>query len=125
MLPTTKTLFEQLGGADAVDAAVENFYGRVLSDGRVTGCFDGIDMNRQRAKLKAFLAMAFGGPHYYSGKSLRHGHAHLIEMGLNGSHVDAIIENLGATLREMGVSEDLIQASGAIAESVRNEVLNR
>jgi hemoglobin len=118
------TLFEQLGGEDAVDAAVDNFYGRVLSDGRVARFFDGIDMNRQRDKLKAFLTMAFGGPRHYSGKSLRDGHARLVEMGLNDSHVDAIIENLGATLREMGVSEDLIQAAAAIAESVRNDVLN-
>jgi hemoglobin len=39
--------------------------------------------------------------------------------------VDAIIEILGTTLREMGVPEDLIQQVAAIAESVRNEVLNR
>jgi hemoglobin len=82
-------------------------------------------MNLLRTKQKAFLTMAFGGPHNYSGKSLRNGHAHLVQIGLNDSHVDAIIEILGTTLREMGVPEDLIQQVAAIAESVRNDVLNR
>jgi hemoglobin len=56
---------------------------------------------------------------------MRDGHAHLVKMGLNDSHVDAIIELLGATLRDLGVKEDLIQQVAAIAESTRNDVLSR
>jgi len=118
-------LFEQLGGQGAVEAAVDNFYRRVLTDDRVSRFFDGVDMDRQRAKQKAFLTMAFGGPHNYTGKDMRQGHAHLVKMGLNDAHVDAIIELLGATLRDMGVAEDLIQQVASIAESTRNDVLNR
>lgn len=122
---TTTSLFEQLGGAAAVEAAVDNFYRRVLTDDRVSRFFDGVDMDRQRAKQKAFLTMAFGGPHNYTGKDMRAGHAHLLEKGLNDSHVDAVIEILGATLRDMGVGNDLIQQVAAIAESTRNDVLSR
>ena len=125
MTTTIETLFEQLGGKEAVEAAVDNFYRHVQSDERVARFFDGVDMNRLRAKQKAFLTMAFGGPHHYTGKSLRNGHSHLVMMGLNDSHVDAIIEILGTTLREMGVAHELIQQVAAIAESVRNDVLNR
>lgn len=121
----TQTLFEQLGGAAAVEAAVDNFYRKVLTDDRVSRFFEGVDMDRQRSKQKAFLTMAFGGPHNYTGKDMRNGHAHLVQMGLNDSHVDAIIELLGATLRELGVSDDLIGQVAAIAESTRNDVLSR
>lgn len=121
----TATLFDQLGGQAAVEAAVDNFYRRVLIDDRVSRFFEGVDMDRQRAKQKAFLTMAFGGPHDYSGKDMRAGHAHLVKMGLNDSHVDAIIEILGATLRDMGVTDDLIGQVAAIAESTRNDVLGR
>lgn len=121
----TLTLFDQLGGAAAVEAAVDNFYRRVLSDDRVSRFFEGVDMDRQRAKQKAFLTMAFGGPHNYSGKDMRNGHAHLVKMGLDDSHVDAIIEILGATLKELGVADGLIQQVAAIAESTRNDVLSR
>ena len=122
---TSSSLFEQLGGAGAVEAAVDRFYRKVLTDDRVSRFFDGVDMDRQRAKQKAFLTMAFGGPHNYTGKDMREGHAHLVKNGLDDSHVDAIVELLGSTLREMGVAEDLIGQVAAIAESTRNDVLGR
>jgi len=121
----TSSLFEQLGGAAAVDAAVDIFYRKVLSDDRVARFFDGVDMDRQRGKQKAFLTMAFRGPHNYTGKDMRTGHAHLVTMGLNDAHVDAIIELLGGTLKELGVADALIQQVAAIAESTRNDVLGR
>lgn len=125
MTPGSVNLFDQLGGHDAVEAAVDNFYRKVLIDDRVSSFFDGVDMDRQRAKQKAFLTMAFGGPNNYSGRDMRTSHAPLVAKGLNASHVDVIIELLGATLREMGVAEPLIQQVAAIAESARNDVLSR
>ena len=125
MSAATITLYEQLGGVGAVEAAVDRFYRKVLTDARVSRFFEGVDMDRQRAKQKGFLTMAFGGPHNYTGKDMRTGHAPLLKMGLDDSHVDAIIELLGATLREMGVAENLISQVAAIAESTRNDVLNR
>ena len=69
--------------------------------------------------------MAFGGPHNYTGKDMREGHAHLVERGLDDSHFDAVMENLGATLKELNVPDDLIAQAAAIAESTRNDVLGR
>lgn len=119
------TLYDQLGGQAAVEAAVEEFYRRVLSDDRVSDFFDDVDMDRQIQKQKAFLTFAFGGPANYSGKDMRAGHAHLVERGLNDSHVDAVIEILGGVLKDLNVPEDLIGQVAAIAESVRGDVLNR
>ncbi|MEP7366063.1 MAG: group 1 truncated hemoglobin [Acidobacteriota bacterium] len=121
----TGTLYEQLGGAAAVEAAVDSFYRKVLADDRVSHFFEGTDMDRQIAKQKAFLTMAFGGPHNYSGRDMRTAHAPLVQKGLNDSHVDAIIELLGTTLRELGVGEELIGKVAAIAESTRKDVLSR
>jgi hemoglobin len=56
---------------------------------------------------------------------MRAGHAHLLEKGLNDSHVDAVIELLGATLKELGVADPLIAQVAAIAESARGDVLGR
>ena len=122
---TSPTLYEQLGGEAAVNAAVEIFYRKVLLDDRISAFFDDVDMDRQIAKQKAFLSMAFGGPAAYTGKDMRSAHARLVSKGLNDSHVDAVIENLGATLRELGVAEPLIAHVAGVANSVRGEVLNR
>lgn len=119
------SLYEQLGGAGAVEAAVDIFYRKMLSDSRVADYFEAVDMDRQRAKQKAFLTMVFGGPSAYTGKDMRSAHAHLVQRGLNDSHVDIVIEHLGATLKELGVADTQIASVAAIANSVRNDVLSR
>lgn len=119
------TLFETLGGQEAVNTAVDIFYRKVLADDRVNNFFDGVNMEQQIQKQKGFLTMVFGGPNNYTGKNMREGHRHLIERGLNDSHVDIIIEHLGSTLKELGAEDENIAKVAAIANSVRDDVLNR
>jgi len=119
------SLYDQLGGEAAVNAAVDVFYRRVLADSYVIRFFEGVDMEKQAAKQKAFLTMAFGGPHSYSGKDMREGHRHLIKMGLDDTHFEHILMHLRATLSELGVANDLIQQVIAIADSTRDDVLDR
>ena len=120
-----KSLYAEIGGEAAVNAAVDVFYRKVLADDRISEFFDDVDMDRQIAKQKAFLTMAFGGPNNYTGLDMRKGHKHLVAQGLNDSHVDAIIELLGQTLTELGVSSNDIAQVAAIANSVRDDVLDR
>jgi len=119
------SLYDQLGGEEAIDAAVDKFYEKVLADDRVNGFFKGVDMDRQRAMQKAFLTFAFGGPNAYEGRDLRAAHAHLVARGLNDTHFDVILEHLGGTLKELGVKEDLIKHAADVANSVRDDVLNK
>ena len=119
------TLFDKLGGEAAVNAAVDIFYRKVLADDRINRFFEDVDMEKQAAKQKAFLTMAFGGPHNYTGEDMRKGHAHLLKMGLDDSHFDAVVENLGATLNELNVPQELISEVVAICETTRNDVLGR
>ena len=119
------TLYEKLGGSAAVDAAVDKFYRRVLLDDRISEFFEGVDMDKQASKQKAFLTMAFGGPNNYTALDMKTGHAHLVERGLNDSHFDAVVEDLGATLKEMGVPDELIGEVAAVAETTREAVLGR
>ncbi len=119
------SLYNDIGGEAAVNAAVDVFYRKVLKDARIKHFFDGVDMDKQAAKQKAFLTMAFGGPHNYSGADMRRGHAHLVAKGLNDSHFDAVMDNLGATLKELNVPDHLIAQAAAIAESTRKDVLGK
>lgn len=120
------TLYERLGGDSAVDAAVDLFYKKMLADERVKHFFDNIDMGKQREHQKRFLTVAFGGPNEYDGRAMRAAHAKLVEeKGLNDDHFDAVLENLAGSLRELGVSDELIDEAALVAESVRDDVLNR
>jgi hemoglobin len=119
------TIYEQIGGAPAVEAAVDVFYRKVLSDDRVARFFDDIDMDVQAAKQKAFLTMVFGGPASYTGQDMRRGHLHLVARGMNDEHVDVVLELLGETLNELNVPAPLIAQVAAVANSVRDDVLDR
>lgn len=122
------TLYEKLGGSEAVKLAVDNFYDRVLKDDRVKHFFDGMDMVKQKAHQRAFLTYAFGGAPQYDGRAMREAHKHLVEeQGLRGEHFDAIAENLELTLQDLGIAEELIAQVMAVAgaPSHRRDVLNQ
>lgn len=119
------TLYERLGGAAAIDQAVDIFYRKMLADDRVSEFFDDIDMDRQIAKQKGFLTMVCGGPNNYTGKDMRAAHKRLVAHGLNDKHVDVVIEHLGSTLKELGAADADIAEVAALANSVRNDVLDR
>lgn len=121
----TKSLYERIGGEAAVEAAVDLFYRKVLHDFSVAAFFLHTDMDEQRAKQKSFLTMVFGGPNDYTGKDMRTAHAQMVEEGLDESHFDAVVGHLRATLEEMDVDRDAIEEVMAIAESTRDDVLNR
>ena len=116
-----QSLYDRIGGKDAVNAAVDIFYTKVLADDRIKHFFDNVDMDRQRTHQKRFLAYAFGGLPTYEGKNMREAHAHL---NLEEIHFTAVAECLQATLEELGVAEDLIGEVMAIAASTHDDVLN-
>jgi len=108
-----------------MQAAVEDFYRRVLQDEELAPFFEDVDMDRQMAKQSAFLTMVTGGPNSYTGKDMRTAHAHLVKRGIGDRHVDLVIKHLGDTLTGLGVAQELVQQIAAVAESVRGDVLSR
>ncbi|MCB2156394.1 group 1 truncated hemoglobin [bacterium] len=119
------TVYEQLGGEPVMEELARHLYRKMLSDVRVAHFFEGMDVEAQIAKQKAFLSMVTGGPNGYSGRDMRSSHAHLMERGLNDRHVDLLIRYLGEILQEMGMRKDLILQVQEKANTVRDDVLNR
>jgi len=120
------TLLDQIGGKDALSAAVDAFYVRVLADDRVNGFFKPIDMDIQASRQKRFLGQVLAGTAKDPAGYMRTAHLKLVENdGLNDSHFDAIAEHLQATLESFGVEGDTLnQIMGAVG-SLRDPVLNR
>src|SRR5688572_19702686 len=120
------TLYERIGGQAAVMAAVDRFYDKVLADELTRPFFSSLDMQAQIAKQVAFMTWAFGGPKEYRGRDLRTAHAKLVhEKGLSDAHFDAVARHLDATLRELGVADDLVAEAMTAVASLRGEVLDR
>jgi hemoglobin len=117
-----KSLYQQLGGKAAIDAAVEAFYVKVLADDRIKHFFEDINMNKQRRKQKEFLYAALGGPIPWTGKDLRKAHSHI--PGLNESHFNAVAEDLQQTLEDLKVKKEVINQVMAAVGSLKADVLN-
>lgn len=115
------TLYERIGGDAAVEAAVDVFYKKVLSDRNIHHFFATTDMDAQREKQKNFLSYAFGGPVDYSGKDMRVAHAKI--GNITEAHFGAVAGHLQATLEELGVPEKEIGEAMAIAASTHDDVL--
>ena len=119
------TLYERIGGNDAVNAAVDIFYDKVFSDPMLIPFFEGVDKEKQRHKQKVFLAYAFGGLPNYDGQNLRDAHKRLVEeKGLGEAHFGAVAGHLQKTLEELNVPADLMQEVMTIAASTHDDVLN-
>ncbi|MFT3925282.1 MAG: group 1 truncated hemoglobin [Myxococcales bacterium] len=119
------TVYERIGGEDAILAAATLFYEKVLADPELAPFFAGLDMSQQIRKQVALMAWAFGGPQKYTYRGLNEAHAGLRAKGLNDRHFDAVAGHLAATLKELGVPDDLAGEAMAIVASTRDQVMGR
>lgn len=118
------SLFERIGGEAAVMAAVDVFYKKVTTDPLLAPFFIELDLAAQVRKQVAFMGWAFGSGHLYSGRDLGEAHRRLVrERGLTDVHFDAVAGHLDATLRELGVADDLVTEALTIVAGVRGQVL--
>lgn len=74
------TLYQWIGGADALDKLTAEFYKRVKMDPVLRDVFAGMD-ERHPQFVAAFIGEVFGGPEAYTVE--RGGHAHMIGQHLN------------------------------------------
>ncbi|MCU4741250.1 group 1 truncated hemoglobin [Halobacteria archaeon AArc-m2/3/4] len=114
-----QTLYERLGGEDAIAAVVDRFYERVLADDQLAGFFEDVDMQRQRAHQTQFLSAVAGGPVDYTGKDMQTVHA---DLEIRQSDFDAIATHLEETLVEFDVDDDdreaVLEAFGSYEDAI-------
>lgn len=119
------SLYERIGGAEAVKAAVALLYDKILSDPMLMPFFKDIDVDRLRSSQSAFVSMAFGGPVQYTGASLRKAHERLVARGLSDPHFDKVALHLKAAMEDLSVPPSLITEALRIVETTRPDILNR
>ena len=119
-----KSLYERLGGYDAICAATDELLGRLLSDPQLKDYWKGASHdNRRRARqwIVDFMADAAGGPTFYIGRDMKTSHA---GMGISESdwnvfmrHGAATLDHLEVPVRETGeVLAFLTSLKGEIVE---------
>jgi hemoglobin len=96
------SLYERLGGLDAIRAVVGSFVARCAGDDRINPKFARTDVARLEKMLVDQVCEATGGPCTYIGRGMRETHD---GMGVTAGEFDALVEDLVATLEQLGVAK--------------------
>ncbi|MDM5317126.1 group 1 truncated hemoglobin [Fictibacillus sp. b24] len=116
-----QTLYEKVGGEEAVTKVVDYFYDElVLKDESVNHFFENTDMEKQKNHQAKFISFALGGPKQYSGKSMEKAHEGL---NLQPEHFNSIATHLHDALAHFGVPEDDIQKALTKVATLKDDIL--
>jgi hemoglobin len=97
-----RSLYERLGGKNAITAVIDDFVARCAGDSRINGKFARTDIPRLKASLIDQVCEATGGPCTYSGRDMRATHD---GMQVTAGEFDALVADLVATLDKFSVPE--------------------
>jgi hemoglobin len=114
------TIYDSIGGAGAVRAAVDDFYARVLADPQLAPFFAGTDLGRLKAHQRSFIAAALGGPEVFSGRDMASAHAGL---AVSDADFDAVVAHLADTLTGLGVDQETIARIGGALAPLRADIV--
>src|SRR6187401_2039263 len=95
-----RSLYQRLGGSEAITAVVDDFVARCAADSRINGKFARTDVPRLKKMLVDQVTAATGGPATYAGRSMKETHD---GMGVTAGEFDALVGNLVATLDRFSV----------------------
>ena len=105
-METQTTIYDQIGGAPAVAAAVDEFYRRVLAHEALAPFFRDSDVDRLKGHQRAFFTIALRGGGSYDGRTMRDAH---MGRGITDADFDRVAMHLTETLLALGVPETLVQ----------------
>ena len=114
------SIYEEIGGPDAVAAAVEEFYRRLLADPELSEYFADTDLAKLKSHQRAFIAAALGGPEIYAGRDMAAAHAGL---AITGDAFDAVVGHLVDTLASLGVPDATIAVIGSVLVPLRDDIV--
>jgi hemoglobin len=120
--PATPTLYQRLGGREAIKQVVDDFVANLAADPRVNARFKGLDAAKM-AKLQTDLADQIcdvtGGPCAYLGRDMKTVHA---GMKITEAEWNATVEDLVKTLNKFKVGpkeqQELLSALGGMKKDI-------
>jgi hemoglobin len=110
-----KSLYDRLGGKDAITAVVDDFVNNCATDDRIKQRFANTDAKDLKAKLVDQICEATGGPCKYTGKDMKTAHT---GMKITEDEFTALVEDLVKSLDKFKVPEkektELLTALGGM-----------
>lgn len=120
-----KSLYQRLGGYDAIAAVTDDFIGRMAADKMLSRFFVGHSedsLKRIRQHVIDQLCMASGGPCTYTGRDMKTSHK---GMGISEAEWNAAAAHLVATLDKFKVPEKEKSEVLAAVSSFKKDIVEK
>ena len=106
MLEKQQTLFERVGGEQAIAEIIHEFYDRVLTDPELKPFFKNTAVDKLRRMQREFIGAALDGPITYTGRPLSHVHH---GKGITKHHFALYVGHFIDTLQDHGIDDQDVQ----------------
>lgn len=120
-----KSLYERLGGYDAIAGVVDDFIGRLVTDKKLERFFAG-HSNESKKRIRQHIVEQFcaaaGGPCAYTGRSMKDSH---VGLGITEAEWDAAAKHLVATLDKFKVPEQEKKELLDFVTSVKGDIVDK
>ena len=123
--PQQKSLYERVGGYDALAAVVDDFIVRLVTDKQFEKFFAGASNDskkRIRQHILDQFCAATGGPCVYTGREMKTSHAGL---GITNAEWDAAAKHLVASLDKFKVPEKEKGEILAFVTSLKKDIVEK
>ena len=120
MTTQTRSLYDRLGGGDAISALTESWVARVAGDDRANGKFVRTDIDRLKKELVDQLCEVTGGPCTYTGRSMQETHD---GMKVTAGEFEVVMQHLRAALDELNVSKTDQDELVGLLEPMRDDMV--
>ena len=98
-----KSLYDRLGGKDAITAVVGEFVTRIGADDKINARFANVDLTHLKQMLVEQICEASGGPCKYTGKDMKTAHA---GQNITEEEFNALGEDMKGALDKFKVAAD-------------------
>jgi hemoglobin len=113
------TLYQRLGGQDAITAVVDDAVDRIAADPRINGRFGGTGIPHLKARLVELLCLRSGGPCVYTGRDMAGAHE---GMNIRDDEFDALAQDVAESLAKFQVpaaeQDELMRILGQMRNAV-------
>ncbi len=120
-----KTLYQRLGGYDAIAAVTDDFIGRLATDAGLAKFFDGhskTSLMIVRQHIVDQLCAATGGPCYYMGRDMKTAHA---GMGISEADWTTSVNHLVATFDKFKVPKAEKDEVLALLTTLKTDIVEK
>jgi hemoglobin len=117
----SRSLYERLGGAPAIEAVVDGLLSRIAGDPELAPFFSDVDLRTHARSLRDLVAVVSGGPAQYRGPEMQRAHGRI---AITDRHFDAVAGHLVAALEAAGADPAAADELVTIVAGLRGDIVN-